>query len=155
MVVVVTLGSEIKRLRLARRMPNGKPWTQQYLAERAGLDQTTISGIERDEPLQRTLDTIKGLALALDEPPEYFGRLAGLESSAEGKPASDDPLELLFAEMRRRPEVRRAIERGSEGLEGEDLAEFLTLTAGAWASNLYMQTETRLKERERAERKSR
>lgn len=48
--------------------------TQQQLAEKAGIDQATISKIERDAGYNYTADTIKRIADALDvEQAELFG----------------------------------------------------------------------------------
>lgn len=132
-----------------------------------GLNQTSLSALTKGElrqnyisqvvqgKIERPLGRKAELFRAhLEITREEWYRAAGMLDEAERDDGDDDPLELLFAEMRRRPEVRRAIELGSEGLEGDDLTEFLTLTAGAWASNLHMQVETARKERERAARKA-
>jgi transcriptional regulator with XRE-family HTH domain len=55
---LVRFGANVRKLREAR------DWTQEQLAERAELDQTYISGIERGER-NATLLTTTRLALAL------------------------------------------------------------------------------------------
>lgn len=61
-VVDKTFGQMVRRLRDARR------WTQEKLAEEAGLDQTTVSNTERDKG-QPTLLTVMKLATVFDADP--------------------------------------------------------------------------------------
>ena len=65
---------ELARIRRKRGL------TQQQLADKAGMDQGTISKIERDPAYNYTADTIAKLAAALNvEPAELFG-LSELQS---------------------------------------------------------------------------
>jgi transcriptional regulator with XRE-family HTH domain len=60
--IAATLGSELKRTRVRRRL------TQESLGERVGLSQGRISELERGEGASAPLDTWIALALALDRP---------------------------------------------------------------------------------------
>lgn len=70
-------GETVRAARLARRMPNGKPWTQEYLAELAGIDQGTVSAVERGRGEPTPL-TIRRLAGAFGQEPYRWMQLAGL-----------------------------------------------------------------------------
>lgn len=72
-----TFGQLVRRLREAER------WTQERLGEVAGLDQSTISAIERDKG-ERTVGTVTKLAEAFGaEPLDWLVR-AGLVRGAAG-----------------------------------------------------------------------
>jgi transcriptional regulator with XRE-family HTH domain len=56
-------------LREARR---GRGWTQEVLAGKSGVDQATISGIERGRVKSPTFDTVTKLAAALQIDPRQL-----------------------------------------------------------------------------------
>lgn len=117
------------------------------------MEPTYLSRIVNGHVQLPERETLRRMADALDMTPAEFEEVTGVAMrESDGDPAGSDRLELLFEAMRRRPEVRRAVERGSEGLEGEELAEYLELTADAWYANLHMQERTRRQELERAGR---
>jgi transcriptional regulator with XRE-family HTH domain len=85
-----TFGKLVRRLREERR------WTQERLGEVAGLDQSTISAIERDRG-ERTVGTVTKLATAFGAEPLDWLVLAGLvrgvpngNGEPPAPPASDD-----------------------------------------------------------------
>ena len=67
MAVVVYIGEKLRQVRTRRLL------TQDELAEKAGVSQSTIANIERDNAEPR-FRTIRKLAKALDiEPTEFLG----------------------------------------------------------------------------------
>lgn len=66
-----SFGQRVRRLRKWRR------WTQEYLAAEAGLDQSTVSQVERDYGV-RNIATVRRLAGVFGADPEDWARLAGL-----------------------------------------------------------------------------
>ena len=63
---MVTIGDRIRELRLARK------WTQNELADKLGLDRTTISKWERHGGSEPDTDTIKKLADIFEVTSDYL-----------------------------------------------------------------------------------
>ena len=85
-----SLGSLVRSLRKARN------WTQEELAEAAGSDQATISGIETGKRARVSVDVFHRLAGALEVPVSELLRAAGI---VEPLPDwSDDPLAEIRAD---------------------------------------------------------
>lgn len=63
---MVTIGDRIRELRLARK------WTQSELADKLGLDRTTISKWERHGGSEPDADTIKKLADIFEVTSDYL-----------------------------------------------------------------------------------
>lgn len=55
-----------------RELRRRKGWTQDVLAAKSGVDQTTISGIETNPRANPTFDTVRKLAKALKVRPEHM-----------------------------------------------------------------------------------
>ena len=64
--IMVTIGDRIRELRLARK------WTQSELADKLGLDRTTISKWERHGGSEPDADTIKKLADIFEVTSDYL-----------------------------------------------------------------------------------
>lgn len=80
MTLKLWLPSQIRDLRIARG------WTQQELAERAGLTQVTISKLETSTQGYPTMQTLKRIASALDV--ALVARFASFsEIAREGEPS--------------------------------------------------------------------
>ena len=87
--------------RLIRKARIRKGWRQRDLEEVAGVDQTTISLIERGQYVRLTLRTIRDVALALGIPLELWPRLPAAEVSRlldEGHAANVEHMMRILAD---------------------------------------------------------
>ena len=133
-----TFGRMIWRLRRARR------WTQEDLAERSGLDQSTISTIELDKG-KRTVGTVTALAAAFGAEAHEWIVLAGLVPPPKSPPPAATPEEndhafdpasiVAYVEAHPDPHFHRELLEMRDELLREDYVGLCIDTYRAWTSN--------------------
>lgn len=115
-----SFGRMIRVLRDARR------WTQEKLAEEAGLDQTTVSNTERDKG-QPTLMTVMKLATVFDADPHDWAVRTGHFPAPS--PATDPPLVLA---------------RDSDRLSIDEMVADIEARKGVWYQQQLAEARQRL-----------
>lgn len=138
---------------LVRRLRGASGWTQWELAGRSGLEQTTISAVERDKG-GRTIGTVRALAralggdevaflhraglldgLALDPPARPLDRLADPPLvDPDGRPI-DVPAVVAYVEARPGAVFRQNLAGLKALMAEDDYVAFCLRTFKAWMSN--------------------
>jgi transcriptional regulator with XRE-family HTH domain len=137
-VAAGTIGEAVRRARLAR------DWSQEFLAEKVGTDQTTISQIERGR-FRPKYETVLALAGAFGIEPEGWVELAGYRvTGGERVATAPDDLPpgivaLLREMVRQYPELETqfAANRRDADFQAQvrTLARVLGFTAREWFDN--------------------
>lgn len=106
---LVEFGLMVKRLRREE-----KRWSQETLAEKAGIDQGTVSAIERAIG-QPTTKTVIGLANAFGASPQQFLQMARIVPTTEEAPGPDvyatAPLGDILSALKEIPTVPAQLEQ--------------------------------------------
>lgn len=82
-----SVGTRVRRYRRQRRRSDGTPWTQEDLAEAAGIDRRYLGKIETEEIAEPGIDTLRRIATALGVPLRALAEPMGWY---EGEPPGTD-----------------------------------------------------------------